>query len=100
MLKSHSSGESIPASTPLSRRRSRSIPAKRSRHGSIRIGFFVATALWGFVLGAGFLALALSLSNVRIPRDGAAIGLLAAGALFAAVGGVLGAKSYRESVNR
>ena len=60
----------------------------------------MAAALWGFVLGVGFLALAFSMSNVKIPRDGATFGLLAAGALLAVIGGVLGAKSYRESVNR
>ena len=60
----------------------------------------MATAFWGFVLGAGFLAMGMSLSNVPIPKDGTTVSLLAAGALLALVGGLLAAKSYRESRGR
>ena len=60
----------------------------------------MATALWGFVLGAGFLAMAMSLSNTSIPKDASSVALVGAGALLALVGGLLAAKSYRESRNR
>ncbi|MBD3868541.1 MAG: hypothetical protein IFK94_10500 [Acidobacteria bacterium] len=73
---------------------------KRSRRARLRIGFFLATAIWGFILGAGFLAVGMSLSNVSIPRDGSTVGLLGAGILFAVVGGLLASKAYRESRNR
>ena len=66
----------------------------------MRNGFFIATAFWGFVLGAGFLALGLSINNVALPKDMPSLGLLAAGALVAVVGGLLAAKSYRESRRR
>jgi hypothetical protein len=73
---------------------------KRSRKAWLRSGFFMATAFWGFVLGAGFLAVAMSLSNIPIPKDGPTVGLLAAGTLLALVGGLLAEKSYRESRDR
>ena len=60
----------------------------------------MATALWGFVLGAGFLAMAMSLSNTSIPKDASSVALVGAGSLLALVGGLLAAKSYRESRNR
>ena len=66
----------------------------------MRGGFFMATAFWGFVLGAGFLAVAMSLANVTIPQDGATVALLCGGAVLAVVGGLLAAKSYRESRGR
>jgi len=66
----------------------------------MRLVFFSATAVWGFILGAGFLAMGLSLSNIRIPRSGSTAGLLGAGLLLALVGGLLASKSYRESRNR
>ncbi len=60
----------------------------------------MATAFWGFILGAGFLAMGMGLNNVAVPRDISTFGLLAAGALVAVVGGLLAAKSYRESRHR
>ena len=72
----------------------------RSRHVWMRTGYFVATAFFGFLLGAGFLAMALCLGNVALPKDGTTTCLLAAGAVLAAVGGLLASKSYREMRNR
>ncbi len=89
-----------PQTSPLSRRRSRTIPKKRSRHAWMRTTYFIVTSFFGFLLGAGFLAIALCLGNVALPKDGGTIGLMAAGAILAAVGGLLASKSYREARNR
>ena len=66
----------------------------------MRSGYFMATALFGFLLGAGFLGIALCVENVAVPNNGATIGLLTVGAVLAMVGGLLASKSYRETRNR
>ena len=66
----------------------------------MRTGYFMATAMFGFLLGAGFLAITLCIENVAAPKNGTTIGLLTAGAVLAMVGGLLASKSYRETRNR
>ena len=100
MQESQSSDKPHVSTPQLSRRRSRSIPKKRNRQAWMRTGYFMAAALFGFLLGAGFLAIALCLEDVAVPKNGATFGLLTAGCFLSMVGGLLASKSYRETRNR
>jgi hypothetical protein len=65
-----------------------------------RFLFFGMAALWGYVLGLGVLAAALSSADVRLSTD-PMLGLwLAGGSALALGGGAVVAGAYREARRR
>ena len=82
------------------KRSSRTIDKKVSRHATTRRIYFAVAALWGFILGSGFLAVALSADGNAIPKDSKTLGMVAAGAILSVIGGLVAAKAYRETMAR
>ena len=77
------------------RRRSDSSSATRRRHM-----FFCLASLWGYVLGIGVLAAALSRGETEVAIDRAVALWLTGGSLAVMAGGWIAAGAYRESRRR
>ncbi len=82
------------------KRTSRKIESKKGRHSRLRKLYFSFAALWGFLLGAGFLAVALKVGSTEISIDLKTLGMVASGAVLSVLGGLMAAQSYRESIGR
>jgi hypothetical protein len=82
------------------KRSSRPIDKKVSRHATTRRIYFAVAALWGFILGSGFLAVALSADGNAIPKDLKTLGMVVGGAILSMIGGLVTAKAYRETMAR
>ena len=77
------------------RRRSDASSATRRRHL-----FFCLASLWGYVLGIGVLAAALSRGEADVAIDRAAALWLTGGSIAVLAGGMIAAGAYRESRRR
>ena len=93
-------GEDRGAPLHSRKRNSRTIQKKVSRHTTTRRIYFAAATLWGFVLGSGFLAVALSADGNSIPKDLKTLGMITAGAVLSIIGGLVAAQAYRETMGR
>ena len=82
------------------KRTSRTIDKKVGRHALLRRIYFASASLWGFMLGMGFLAVALSAGGSEVPKDLKTLGMVAGGTVLSIIGGLVAAKAYREAMGR
>ena len=82
------------------KRTSRKIENRAGRHTKVRRVYFAIASLWGFLLGTGFLAVALSAGGNGVPRDLKTLGMVAGGAVLSIIGGLVAAQAYRETMGR
>jgi hypothetical protein len=65
-----------------------------------RLVYFCLAALWGYLLGIGVLAAAMSRIDVRVPLEGGVLAWLLTGALLGLAGGLIVAGAYKEARRR
>ena len=99
-MKATGGGEDRGAPLHSRKRTRRTIQKKVSRHTTTRRIYFAVAALWGFILGSGFLSVALSADGNSIPKDLKTLGMITAGAVLSIIGGLVAAQAYRENMGR
>ncbi|HEX4823531.1 MAG TPA: hypothetical protein VFV19_04435 [Candidatus Polarisedimenticolaceae bacterium] len=71
------------------------------RSGRIRVTYFSAAALWGFLVGILALLAAMQAEGAASARPGLNVaGYLAPAAIIAVIGGAVISRAYREAKRR
>jgi hypothetical protein len=87
----------IPSQRSTTRRRSSSLKA---RHSRLRLLFFGLSSLWGFLMGVAALLCCMKQSGSQIAVGPPLFGFLLGAGLVAVVGGLLAAMVYKDAVKR
>lgn len=76
----------------------------RRRRGGGRAGlrtlYFSVASVWGCVLGAAGVALAVTRAGIRPGLDGTMLAMLGGAGILSIAGGALASRAYREAAQR